>query len=496
MTNIGLPMINRFPGETVQSFKRLAAKRGRLSCYAVWGSILLCWFVSPNELTAQLLRAQIVDSVTSQPISGVVVSVLDNKDQPLLRTVANEQGRFALVIPPTASHLRIQRIGYRARIVGRAFIDFSSMTTSFRMERLATLLQPMRIASAASACEMRSDRQEAMGLLIQVRDGLLAATVAGNSEFSGDLPKMKIARYDQLIDRRTSKRYRRTVLVDSLSSNTRLFKIARSADELIADGFARDSAGQSLFYGLDAEVLLSDAFIAGYCFHLVSQNSEHRNQIGLGFEAEHRTSGVISIAGTVWVDTVARALHSLEYDYVGVPSVERFVRPGGRITYRTMANGSVMVDRWLIRLAAAKLESVRGQLRFVGYDIHETGGELLRVRWVDGTEWKAELARVTLKIRDQLNRAVSGVSVALDSTSYRGVSNSEGTVEIEDILPGFYRIFLLDPLATIPVAGSPAIPVPDAVLDVTKPLPYNVTLLYQPPSRDPIGRSMNVRHQR
>ena len=60
-----------------------------------------------------------------------------------------------------------------------------------------------------------------------------------------------------------------SVTLDSTSRSTSSFSAVRSATEFVQAGFVSDGNGGATFYAPDAEALLDDAFIAGYCFRLV-----------------------------------------------------------------------------------------------------------------------------------------------------------------------------------------------------------------------------------
>lgn len=428
---------------------------------------------------AQTLVGRVVDNVSGAAVSGALVSTLDSVGQPVLRVVANEQGRFAIEVSPAIAQLRIQRMGYRARELSRNALEIGAAPMTITIQSLPMLLQTVEVGSGTSLCEPRADRKRALALFSQVKDGILATVVARSSGPGYDPPQAKIARFDRIVLRANGRIQQQTVLIDSMSAATRPFQIARSAAQLLSDGFVSDSAGVDVYYALDAEVLLSDEFSAGYCFHIEKSDPKHRNQIGLGFTAASTSPGVATIVGTVWVDTVALALDSLEYRYKNAPRALRSFTPGGSMSYQTMPNGAVIMNRWSIRLASIDRASMQNVVRGFGADVHETGGELLRMRWKDGAEWRAKLASASIFIRDSLGNPVPGVRVGLDSTSYRGVSDENGVVEIEDIMSGNYEVFILD--STVPNQDDKGIgkPIPDARLDATDRIRHNITLQYR-----------------
>ena len=154
----------------------------------------------------------------------------------------------------------------------------------------------------------------------------------------------------------------------------------------------RDSAGLHTFLGPDADVLLEDGFATGYCFHLAKADAAHRDQVGLAFAPANPHRGRVDIVGSLWIDTVARALRTIEFRYVGFDNdvVEGF-SPGGRVSFKEIPNGVVLIDRWWLRIVGAADTTVRdaknGTTLHRGFVVREVGGELARATWPDGDTW-------------------------------------------------------------------------------------------------------------
>ena len=68
-----------------------------------------------RPLDGQIVRGQVVDSVTSRPVPGSVVLLLDVFGNDVARTVADAEGLF-LINPPGAAEyrLRVESEGYRS----------------------------------------------------------------------------------------------------------------------------------------------------------------------------------------------------------------------------------------------------------------------------------------------------------------------------------------------------------------------------------------------
>src|SRR6185503_17828720 len=105
----------------------------------------------------------------------------------------------------------------------------------------------------------------------------------------------------------------------------------------VQSGFLDTTRGADILYGPDAETLLDNAFSDGYCFELRKRDSKRPNSVGLGFVPAKTEKGRIDIDGTVWIDTVARRLQQIQFDYIGFDRVLQGLRLGGDIQFREVA---------------------------------------------------------------------------------------------------------------------------------------------------------------
>ena len=200
----------------------------------------------------------------------------------------------------------------------------------------------------------------------------------------------------------------------------------------------------ALYFGPDAETLLDPAFTDGYCFALAREERSRPRQVGLAFEPATRDPRRLDISGTLWVDTASRALRDIEFKYLGLPSRADAYDPGGHIEFREVRPGTVLIDRWVLRFVGAVPEAkpinLPGIKSIVSNRLFgaESGGELARAWWSDGTRWEGSLGRVQVRlIRDDGKPAVS-VRLRIPETPYDAVSDVSGVVTYRDVSPGQY----------------------------------------------------------
>src|SRR5439155_11300773 len=200
------------------------------------------------------------------------------------------------------------------------------------------------------ACPSGPDRGAALALLHQARAGLLATVVARETNPA----TVTLLRFERVMDANSDRIARQKVRIESVTSAVGSFSATHTAMDFVRRGFMRDSAGLHTFLGPDADVLLEDGFATGYCFHLAKADAAHRDQVGLAFAPANPHRGRVDIVGSLWIDTVARALRTIEFRYVGFDNdvVEGF-SPGGRVSFKEIPNGVVLIDRWWLRIVGA-----------------------------------------------------------------------------------------------------------------------------------------------
>jgi hypothetical protein len=403
-------------------------------------------------LAAQELHGTVRDSASRQPIAGVVLMLLDTSGSVLGRNITNERGEYRLVLSDRTQRVRAVRIGFRPKEIPTPTSPGTS-ELDIAMRALPTLLEPVRV-SANAHCPRRSDEATTFALLEQARAGLLAIVVAREANPAA-LVRLT---FERTMEGASDRIASQTVRIDSADRVTTSFNAAHTATDFIQRGFMADSAKRQIFFAPDADVLLDQGFADGYCFQIVEANPSRPTQIGLGFSAADRRRNRVDIEGTLWVDTVARALRDIEHRYVGLDRRIEALRPGGHIYFREMANGVVMIDRWSLRLVGGQLDTINtpgfaqgrrltlpiAQVR-ASFHASENGGEVARATWPDGSTWHASLGTLRLRATMTDGQPAVGADVHLIDTQYRAIADSSGNIEMQDLVPGPYTLTIRDP---------------------------------------------------
>lgn len=396
---------------------------------------------------AQDLRGTVVDSASRRPIASAVVVLLDESNVARARTITNDRGQYRIALFPDARKIRALRLGFRAREI---VIPSGGGELSFAMVVIPTLLEKVTV-QAARACPRRDDSQSALALLEQARAGLLATIVAAEANPA----TMKLLRYERLMDGTSDRIKRQTVHIDSLSGKKKSFEAATSAQEFVHNGFSHDSAGGRTLFGPDAEVLLDDAFANAYCFRLTDRERDRPTQVGLGFTAADRQRDRTDLDGVLWIDTLARRLVEIDFKYEGLKLPRTAPQPYGRVHFREMPNGMVLIDDWSLAIGNVRPDTT-GDFRhptvLQHFDVHEIGGEVARATWEDGREWRGTLATVRLKVVTGEGLPENRVDVRLGETDYIASPDANGDVVIPDVLPGPYPVVVID--TSVAAAGA------------------------------------------
>ena len=398
--------------------------------------------VPAQASTAQEILGTVRDSVTGVPVRGAVVMVLDANRQPIERRLTSSSGSFRV---STAS-------GVYVRIIRITYLPFERRLNQLGESPLVITMVPAgRMIAAVSiqtnpTCPQRSDQRQALSLWSSATDALLAMVVStADSAHTGLMTQIM---YDRLMAPRGS-RIQRQSTRRVVTGNVLPIRADRDPEEFVQRGYVTLRPGGATYYAPDPETLLDSSFAATHCLSMRGSPRGDTTRIGVAFAPPYNRRSLPDIEGVLWLNRNPLSLHSLEFEYRGVPQVVLNMFAGGRLEFKTLSDGIPMISSWQVR--SPRLGYLRDGQPVIA-EVHETGGLIADGVLTDGTSWSVPLAtlrgRVSNIVTDQ---PVPNAVVSLDSTDQRTTTDSVGGFFFDQLLPGPYVLRVRDSVAVHPV---------------------------------------------
>jgi len=411
-----------------------------------WTAAVVALTMSALNVQAQVVRGVITERVSGQPLRGVVVSLASVPDSMrpggLRYALTNIRGEFALTLPHSGAWaLSAKRIGV-ARYSAPPFQLQAGETKRFAivLDHFEYRLPEMKVA-ATNLCIPKQDQlRTIVALWDEVRTALQAAEVSRDQHLiSGWL-----SAYNRSLEPNNLR-----ILQDQRSVAQGLFDRPMrsiSGDSLAKVGYWRkQDVDTMVFYGPDANALLSDAFQSGHCFELITGIGPRRGFLGLSFRPR-RVQNMGGINGTIWLDGSNFELRFVEFRYTNLITIPPNRHLGGEVHFLRHESGAWVVRRWFIRMpqfpeirAAAV---TRGGVTSAStpayvYRVIEEGGGLYTpglVTWEKPGTIEGTMMDSTGK------EPLRGTVVSLSGTPHSVEVDSSGRFRFDSIPPGAYTL--------------------------------------------------------
>ena len=350
-------------------------------------------------------------------------------------------GEFAITLPGAGRYLlSAKRIGV-ARYSTPVFEVRTGEARRFdiTLEQLGMRLPDVAV-TATNLCLPKQDQLKTfVSLWDEARTALIASELTvEDSRVSGWL-----SQYQRSLDPSSLR-----ILQDQRSVAEGLYDRPTrsiSGDSLAKVGYWRkQDADTMVFYGPDAEALLSDAFQSGHCFEVVQGRGDRRGLMGLAFRPR-QNQAMGGINGTIWLDGSNFELRYVEFRYTNLITIPRSPHLGGEVHFLRHDTGGWFVRRWYIRMPL--FPTVRPAIGGAGfarraplpslYRIIEQGGGLFtpqlrtweRPGFIDGV------------VMDSTGRhPLRETLVSLSGTPYSTEVDAQGRFRFDSIPPGAYTL--------------------------------------------------------
>jgi hypothetical protein len=421
-------------------------------------TIVLASVLPLGSASAQVVRGELIDRFSQQPVARGFIVLIDTVGNELARGRIDRDGAFRMVAPgPGVYKLKTQIIGIQSTESDQ-FELATAQVLEYRFEIAASLVVlPAIVVEDVRTCHTSTEDGLAATTLWEEARKALGAVAWTEGEA---LLRHKRVRYERELHPRTLQLQDERRTTSSELSRGSPFHTA-DAESLVDEGYIqRTDDDEYFYYGPDASVLLTEEFARLHCFW-PKPGLPDAPLVGLAFEPVMGRD-VVDIQGTLWIDKHTYELRYLEFNYTELPvSIERG-RIGGRVEFERLPEGPWIVSRWRIRMPVVSYR----QPKPVADPDYWTPHELVSIRevggWVDEvyTRSGAPVPRVTgativgRVIEQDTYRPIRGVPVVLLGTVLQVPTGETGRYRIDDVPEGDYYVTLgdmfLDSLGYVP----------------------------------------------
>ncbi len=408
-------------------------------------------------------RARYRDASPDSSRAANVIVVANNVDGGAqTRVLSGEAGNFELHLPRAGRYeIRVLRIGFNPTLV--PVLDIGDGET----HQLSIILRGTAFALArvdvrgSSSCRVKPDS----GLIVarvweEARKALLASQLA----IEGARLFAERIEYDRVLDATGQFVHVQRVRTTS-DLSTHGFESVSAETLATAYCVVASNPKNTLFYGPDADVLLSDIFAAQHCLRLAAPPASQPELVGVEFESIADSRSVHDIDGTFWIDRATAELRSLEFRYTNLQDVVAAAGAGGSVDFLRLSDGNWIVSRWNVRLPVLRTVAaddiyrsmpwvIHTDANVVGTDVqsiissvHSSGGFVTTITRNDTVRYRGTgpTLRVQVISHDTLV-TVAGATVALDGTDYTATADAKGRIALTPVLDGKYRASIWSPL--------------------------------------------------
>lgn len=415
-----------------------------------------------GPLSGQEVRGTVRSAESGEPVAAALVELLNEQGHAVSAVLSDDRGHFRVTAPAVGRYrVSVERIGLTT--VRSRPMDLRRGAVIVRHLALAhepIALDAISVQGTARCVSWGESSGDVQRLWEEARKMLRAVSLLEDAWYAS----FRIARWERDLEPSGG-----TVLRER-TERSRVVQVhpfeSRAAPEVIRDGFVREAADTTVYLGPDAEVLLSDEFLAAYCFRAVSAGSD---SVGLAFRPLDRSGAVIGIEGVLWMSRQEAALRRIEFEYPRVPSPSPRLRSGGSVVFDQLENGAWVISSWHLRMPRYAIIDGRPTRRIAF--MHESGGEVLDATVGLGSN-PIDRSHGTLSGRLDWGggKPMEGALVYLSGTSRADTTEADGTFRIPSVRPGRYALSWIhpdDPAAERATVMRFAMPSHDTTLHLT-----------------------------
>lgn len=309
--------------------------------------LALALFLLAPVLRAQVVRGRVTEGTSGRALAGVLIELRsgDANGTRVGTSLTSSSGEYAVSAPGAGRYVVLaKRIGVKRRATEPFELGVGEgAVRDLALDPVVYALPEVVVTGLAACSEKAGDDMRVASLWEEARTALLATQVS----LRDALFKAQVTRYVRELDRRTLRPVGETRSEVAGVVARPFFTV--DAESLSVHGYwvARDDS--VTYYGLDADVLLSDAFHRDHCFHEVRGGRDRRGLTGLGFRPlSSRT--VPDVVGVLWLDERSFELRFVQFAYSRAHASSDSASIGGEVHFARLPGGAWLIRRWFIRL--------------------------------------------------------------------------------------------------------------------------------------------------
>ncbi|MEA3246382.1 MAG: carboxypeptidase-like regulatory domain-containing protein [Gemmatimonadota bacterium] len=393
-------------------------------------------------LPAQRIRGTVTQAGGDIPVPAALVIARDSLGREVARATADSAGRFDVALPAPGSYrLAALRIGFR--LVSEAIVPAARGETAvadLHVGAAIAQLDPVQVRGRSSC----SGDRAAAGLAADYWEQARIALAAVDPMAAAGAPRATVVTFDETVDPATDSLMWMTTTVRSGGTVRPFAGIA--PDSIARTGFVRSVGHDVEYYAPDAAVMFSAAFASAHCFQAEPAAPARPAWVGIRISPANRSSGLVDVAGTLWLDRTTSRPRRLDFAYTGVSDDARRAGAGGGVEFADLADGRTIVARWWIRMpqlhVERTLDGVGIYRRVIDHvsvaNVRVTGGEVVSVQSGADTIFRTP-GRVLVVKADGSGAAPAGATVELLGRDEDARLDATGVATLPGVLPGNYR---------------------------------------------------------
>jgi hypothetical protein len=392
---------------------------------------------------AQTIRGAVTDRMTALPVAGAVVTLEhgDSAARGEARSVLTTASGTYVIRAPAPGRYRIivRRIGSQPfRSDEWILATGETRVQDVLLEHAAAVGAILATVSVTRATPCRRETDGGARIATLFEDARTALLATGITARDG-LMIRRLLRYQRELDPNNLEIRTEVLHAFDDSDCTEVLFNSLPGDSLSTIGYWRQVNPQvTIYYGLDARALLSEAFVRDHCFTLVEGSDSRQGMTGLAFvpvSRRAREPAPPEIRGTIWLDARTADLRVVDFVWNRLPGRAPVNHIGGEVQFARASDGPWYVDSWRLRIPQDVLE-IRGSgnnvIRTQRMAIIEEGG-LIHQDSIDATRMPATITGV---VRNASRRALAGAVVRVVGTDLRAVTGADGRYTLAGVPPG------------------------------------------------------------